>query len=157
MRNHYKLLLNSRKYFKGTSLPWWIWKDQTDGHFHDIYPFETTFLFEDFQCDYWLEKKQIVSLLLVLSSDSKSTKGEMVEVFRKSWSYLEQILPKWSSLFKPELVGIFICFRRFAWIILYWSYGVVFLQKSKVADLGFVWCGAPAILICHSLEKQVFI
>ena len=105
--------------------------------------------------------------------------------------FLELFLPRWSSLFKPELVGTFICFLLLAWVkdpwtvlngtlthstvyhgrvmwaahhlvivtlawmILYCSYGVVFLQKSRVADLGFVWWGAPAILICHSLEKKL--
>ena len=51
------------------------------------------------------------------------------------------------------LVGRFICARLFACIILYWSKGVVFRQKSNVADRGFVWWTDVAILICHSLKS----
>ena len=54
------------------------------------------------------------------------------------------------------LVGRFICARLFACIILYWSKGVVFRQKSNVADRGFVWWTDVAILICHSLKIEHF-
>ena len=64
--------------------------------------------------------------------------------------------PSWTNTVCIYLVGRFICARRLACMILYWSNGVVFRQKSKVADRGFVWWTDVAILICHSLKMDIY-